>query len=356
MNIGFQRTANQQIFNETFHSAKDLVSYMGAMQGQDYAMAKWAIGCRLKAATSMQIEEAFNKGEIIRAHLMRPTWHFVSADDLYWMLQLTTPQIKTAVKHRFIHWGFDEKILHQAFDVIQKSLAGGCYKTRDELMIELQQAGVNTDEGRAYHLMLWAELEMVVCSGSLKGKAQTYALLHERIPVKLQLSWDEALAKLALKYFTAHAPATLQDFVWWSGLKITDARKGLELVKNNLCREKINDIDYWFPNNYKQPDVITSVAHFLPAFDEFVISYANRRDVLDKELGHRAISSNGVFKPIVELNGQVIGIWKRTLKKDSVLVEPQFFRPLLASEKEPVERAALLYAAFEEKKLLLKMK
>jgi len=355
MNIAHQRIINHQIAAPDFKDVSHLVSYMGAMQAQDFAMAKWALGCRLPSTNAQQVEDAFNSGKILRTHLMRPTWHFVAAEDLHWILDLTVPQIKTTVKPRFVNWGFNDKILSDAFDVIQKSLSGGNHKTRKELQADLFQANITPDEGRLYHLMLWAELEKVVCSGRLKGKEQTYALLDEWVPCKKTCHREEALAMLALKFFTSHAPATLADFIWWSGLKTTDARSGLELIKNNLCYEKINDIDCWFPNNYKAPDVTSQTAILLPAFDEFVIAYKNRSEVLNPDWGKTAISSNGIFKPLIVINGQVIGIWKRSFKKDIVLVELHFFRPLAVGENELIEKAALHYAHFEGKKLELKI-
>lgn len=355
MNIAHQRIINQQIVIPDFKDACHLVSYMGAMQAQDFAMAKWAIGCRVPNTNAQQVEDAFNSGKILRTHLMRPTWHFAAAEDLHWILDLTVPQIKAVVKPRFVNWGFDDKILSEAFDVIQKSLSGGNHKTRKELQADLFQANITPDEGRLYHLMLWAELEKVVCSGRLKGKEQTYALLDEWVPCKKTFHREEALAMLAMRFFTSHAPATLADFIWWSGLKTTDARSGLELIKENLCHEKISGADYWFPNNYKEPDVISPTAILLPAFDEFVIAYKNRSAVLNPDWGKTAISSNGIFKPLIVINGQVMGIWKRSLKKDSVLVELHFFRSLAVGEKELVEKAAWHYAHFEGKKLELKM-
>ena len=94
------RMNNQQIEGSSMNTAQELVGWMGAMQAQDYAMAKWAIGQRLPVSTDASVEAAYNRGDILRTHLMRPTWHFVSADDIFWMLDLTAPRIKQALKAR----------------------------------------------------------------------------------------------------------------------------------------------------------------------------------------------------------------------------------------------------------------
>jgi hypothetical protein len=347
------RIRAQKLQGSAFKSVKEVVAHMGAMQAQDFAMALWALGVRTANPTKPDVENAFDKGEILRTHLMRPTWHFVAADDIYWMLELTAPQIKIAARTRYIFWGFNEDILRRAFDRIQNVLAGGQAKTREELMLDLQQAGINTDEGRSYHLMLWAELEQVVCSGPLKGKEHTYTLLEERVPQKNILSKEEALYKLALRFFTSHAPATLADFVWWSGLKTTDARKALQSIEKEMETFQHNGVLHYFP---KDSQSITSTPHalFLPAFDEYVIAYKDRSLILNPDWGKYAISNNGVFKPIIVLDGQVVGIWKRSFKKESVVVEPELFKSLNASEQKLLEQAAGKYAAYEGKSLIYK--
>lgn len=220
-------------------------------------------------------------------------------------------------------------------------------------MAELVKAGINTDEGRSYHMMLWAELEGIVCSGAVAGKEQTYALLDERVLHKTTLSKEEALHKLALAYFTSHAPASLADFVWWSGLKTSDARKALHSIQSQVSQVKINSSEYYFPKDLS-PTTNTS-AYFLPAYDEFVIAYRDRSQLLKPEWNANAISSNGIFKPVIVLNGQVIGIWKRTLKKDSAIIEAQLFTSVSKSELKQLEDAAEKYAYYEGKKLLFRI-
>ncbi|MBT34262.1 MAG: hypothetical protein CMO01_31745, partial [Thalassobius sp.] len=230
IDIARARMFTQQITQTQFKTVTELVDWMGAMQAQDAAMVNWAMAQRVSDSTELDVRKALDAGEIIRTHLMRPTWHVVTASDIYWMLELTGPQILTANKGRHKQLELDEKTIAKSNDILVKNLEGGKHLTREEIIVELQNAGINTSENRASHLFMCAELEGIICSGKMNGKKQTYALLPERVPQKNLLIQEEALATLAKKYFASHGPATLKDFIWWSGLKVRDAKKALELI------------------------------------------------------------------------------------------------------------------------------
>jgi hypothetical protein len=345
------RLRNQQLAATTFKTAKDLVGWMGAMQAQDYNQAKWAIGVRLPHLTEKLIESAFNNGEIIRTHLMRPTWHFVSADDIYWILELTAPQIKSTTKSRNRDLELTEAVLKRSQEILARALEGNQTMTREELNIYLNHAGIATDLQRLSHIMMEAEINGLICSGGIKEKKQTYALLTERVPVKKTLQKEEALAQLAEKYFLSHGPATLSDFVWWSGLPVAEARKGLEMSKSALISKTIGSETYWFAGNITIPATLPDSIYLLPAFDEFLISYKNRSAVITLEDHRKAISDNGIFRPVVLVNGQISGLWKRTVKKDTIIIEPEYFRPHNKKEKLLIGKAAETFGHFSGKKV-----
>jgi hypothetical protein len=324
-NIASSRLASQQVSGTDFDSAGDLVSWMGAMQAQDYPMAKWAIGIRLKEATNKTIEEAIAKGDIIRTHVLRPTWHFVSPKDIYWMLQLTAPHIKASMRSRHKELGLDEKILARSNRIIEKSLSRGNHLTRTELVSTLPKGKADTTAERVTHMLLTAELDGIICSGATRGKKITYGLLAERVPTRSVLSRDEALAMLAARYFSSHGPATIQDFAWWSGLPAGDARRALDMVKENFVSETIGTQTFWLSDSFATINRPSPSVYLLPAFDEYVISYKDRSACLPLQHYDQTISINGIFRAPVVINGQVLGTWKRTLKKNKTLVETEFF-------------------------------
>lgn len=352
--ISHIRLRNQQIAGTNIKTTKELVGWMGAIQAQDYNQAKWAIGVRMPYLTEEQIESAFNQGEIIRTHLMRPTWHFVSADDIYWMLELTAKQIKSAMKSRNRDLGLTEAVLGKSHEILIKSIQGNRSLTREEISGHLNQAGISTDENRLSHILMEAEIDQIVCSGGIRGKKQTYALLAERVPIKKTFSKEEALAILAKKYFASHSPATLPDFIWWSGLPVADARKALEMNKSTLISETVGEDTYWFADSISPASSLPYTVYLLPAFDEYLISYKNRSAAITADHHSKAISNNGIFRPVVVVNGQISGLWKRTLKKDTVLIELDHFRPHNQTEKRLIENAAETFGYFSGKKIELK--
>jgi len=335
IDISFLRLVNQQIVGSKCRTAKEIVAWMGAMQAQDYAMVKWAMGVRLPDTTEKAIDSAIDKGEIIRTHLLRPTWHFVSADDIYWMLNLTAPHIKTTTKSRDNELGLSEIIFQKSNSIFAKALSGNKQLSREELISELEKASIATDENRAYHLFMRAELDGIMCSGR-NANTRTYALLSERVPQPKPITRDEALARLAERYFTSHCPATLQDFVWWSGLPVRDAKHALEMIKPKFVTETIGTQAYLLTNSFSVPKFDKDLIHLLPAYDEFLISYRDRAASLPFSEHNKVVSNNGLFRPIVVLNSQVTGVWKRTTRKNTILIEPTYFQPLSNETKKRI--------------------
>ena len=334
------RLITQQIAGTKFKSPKEIVSWMGAMQAQDYRMAKWGIGLRTPKATEKIVEDAINKGEIIRTHLLRPTWHFLSSDDIYWMLELTAPRLKVFQRSREKQIGLTEKIFTKSNLVIEKVLRDGKHLTRAELLAELGKAKIATDNFKSSHILFRAEIEGIICSGITKTKQTTYALLSERVLENKKLNKDEALSKLAKKYFESHCPATLQDFIWWSGLTVSDAKLAFEMIKSDFISEKIESQTYLFPNSFSIPKKFKEAVYLLPAFDEFLISYKVRTAAIAFENHRHAFSNNGIFWPTIVINGQVRGIWKRIIKKDKIVMETNFFERPDENINVLVEKAA----------------
>ena len=313
------RLKNQQLAETKFFEPEKLVSHFGAMQAQDYAMAKWAIGLRTEK-TEKEIEEAINQGKIIRTHILRPTWHFVAAEDIFWMLELTAPSLKKLVTSAAVKMGL-EYSLNAYNKKLQKLLSSNNHLTREEIMLELDVKTGIANNISPVIIMMNAELEGIVCNGIMRGKKFTYALLEERVKYKnSKIGKEEALAKLASKYFNSHGPATIQDFSWWSGLSLTNSRLALESIKSELSSFQIESNIYWF-YEVSISNKNESLVHLLPAFDEFLISYKDRTASIALEHQPLAFTKNGIFNPVIVINGKVEGTWKRSIKKETVKIE-----------------------------------
>ncbi|MBK8425790.1 MAG: AlkZ family DNA glycosylase [Lewinellaceae bacterium] len=340
------RLQNQHITHPSLLTIGKIAAWMGATQAQDYTHAKWALGLRLPGTKDADVEAAIDRGEIIRTHLLRPTWHFVAAEDLRWMLALSAPQINAIMASTNRLMGLDEAIFARCNDIIAKTLEDGQHLTREELMSELEKAGIATNDFRAAHIMMRAEQEGIVCNGSRRGKQFTYALIDERIPASNIYSRPDAIAELARRYFRSHAPATLHDFQWWSGLKMTDARKGLEAVQPTLVQETIDKQTYWMPHDFQERKTDAPTLHLLPAFDEYLVSYKDRSASLHSSRKEHTITKNGIFKPVVVQNAWVHGIWQRSFKKDKVAVDYVFFEEAGEVDAALLEEAVQRFSGF----------
>jgi hypothetical protein len=241
--------------------------------------------------------------------------------------------------------GLTEAIFSKSRKIIEKMLRDGNHATREEIIPALNKAGIDTDENRASHIFMEMELDGLICSGKMKNGKQTFALLDERAPQMKSFDKEEALAMLAERYFQSHCPATLDDFAWWSGLSKTDAKRALEMVKSKFVSEMVDGQMYWLSESLPKPSK-QATAYLLPAYDEFIISYKDRSATLTFENHKRAVSVNGIFTPVIVVDGETIGIWKRTLKKESVVVEMEYFGEPSASVKGLVEGCVGMYAEF----------
>ena len=318
---------------------------MGAVQAHEYTDSKWALALRMRQASDAMVERAFASGSILRTHVMRPTWHFVTPADIRWMLALTAPRVSAAISSYNRRLELDAAVFRRSRHLIAAALRGGAQLTRQELKAVLDRGGIQADSvQRLAFIVMQAELDGVICSGARRGKQFTYALLDERVPAVPALSRDQALAELTRRYFTSHGPAQLRDFAWWSGLTVTDARAGLEMVAPTLAREIVDGRTYWFSSSTRTMRSQSHTAAVLPMYDEYLIAYKDRSAALNPARWNPFAARDSYMAPIV-VNGKVIGGWKRALKKNRLEISLMPFVRLAGAQQEtaPVgEKARVL--------------
>lgn len=337
-----QRLHNQKLSAPSFRKAVDVVRWFGAVQSQDFEAAKWALALRMRSATNDTIEDVFNHGEILRTHVMRPTWHFVARDDVRWLLELTAARVNLRCGPGYRMFELDEAVFKRSHKVLERALKNGKYLSRSELRRKLNEAGVAADHTvRMGHILIRAELDRVVCSGPRVGKQLAYALFDERVPETKPLDRDEALARLARLYFQSHGPATLQDFVWWSGLSTADAKLGLELVQRQLEKTSLGEKVYWNLRSGDTAPGSSPTAHLLPAFDEYFVAYKDRQPAFDPNDGKQSLTTSDTLGPTVIIDGTVAGQWKKAKS-----LEVKFTRALKKTERVAVDQATARYETY----------
>lgn len=339
--IVYQRLHNHKLSSSTLQQPADVVRWLCAVQAQDFNAAKWALALRMRKATNALIEDAYDRGQILRTHVLRPTWHFIAPTDIRWLLKLTAPRVNVRSGPNYRKYELDEKLFQRSNKAMATALKREKHLTRAELKTALNRAGVAADDPiRLVHILLRAELDAVICSGPRRGKQFTYALFDDRVPPSRALTHDEALAELTDRYFTSHGPATLADFVWWSGLTTNDARRGITLLDHGLEKASVDETIYWTgsaPAQRPKPS-----AHLLPAFDEYNVAYKNRRLVFDS-----ANTTNwDALGPTILIDGRITGTWKGTVEKNNLTITLNPSRPLNRREQSALTAAAEQYATF----------
>lgn len=324
-----------------------VVAWLGAVQAQEYPAGLWALGLRVPGTTEAHIESAIANRAIIRTWPMRGTLHFVAAADVHWMLRLLTPRVIARSAGRYRQLELDDKVFTRCRTCIVDALQGGKRLTRPEMYQLLERAGVATTGSRGLHILGHLAQQGLICFGPREGKQHTFVLLEEWVPRAGVLEGEEALAELALRYFTGHGPATLADFVWWSGLTTTEAKAGLRSVESHLVRETIDGQTYWFSPAVNPTATTSLTTHLLPVYDEYTVAYRDRSAVLDPLYARQA--GNGIFSPCVLVDGQVAGTWRRTVKKEAVRIHTKLFAPLPPASEQALSGAVRRYGQFVEK-------
>ena len=354
LDIARQRLFNQHLAAAPFEKPHEVVDCLVAVQSQDYAGAKWALGLRLpQDAHDADVDRAFNAGSILRTHVLRPTWHFVTPADIRWLLALTAPRVHAVNAHRYHELELDSATLKRSHRVLSKALRDGKLLTRDELRAALQQAKIAADGQRLAYIVMSAELDGLICSGPRRGKQFTYALLDTRAPSARALEHDEALAELARRYFVSRGPATVQDFAKWSGLTSADAKRGLEAVKDQLQHEPLNGNDYWFTSSASAAQRASPTAYLLSVYDEYLSSYKDRSAINDAETGVKLFMMGNALTYVVVVDGQIVGTWKRALGKDEVIIRIEYLSRMTQAQTRAVAIAAQRYGEFLQKSVVL---
>jgi hypothetical protein len=346
--IALLRLQQQGLSQPEFKRPGEVVGWLGAVQAQDYGAAKWGVAMRTQGLTDTDLDNAFDNGAILRTHVMRPTWHFVRPADIRWMQALTAARVNAANAYYYRRLELDEAVFARSNAILASALQGGHYLTRDELGTLLREAGIDTqDRMRLTYLVLRSELDAVICSGPRRGKKFTYALLEERAPQAKVLDYEKALEELTRRYFNGHGPATVQDFVWWSGLTVADAEVGLEMVGSHLEQVVIDEQTYWFSNSMPGVRDPSPSGFLLPNYDEYIIGYTDRSAAFDvRNTKMENPREEIVFNHTILIDGRVAGTWKRSFMKGQVLLEARPFASLSAAEEAALLRAVRRYGEF----------
>jgi hypothetical protein len=334
---------------EPLPDAAAVVRWLGAVQSQDYGPAKWSVAMRTTGLLDATLDQALADGTIVRTHALRPTWHFVLPEDIRWLQQVTGPRVHAFNAYYYRQFELDDALLETCATLIGDALTGGNQLTRRQVAGLLAGAGVIASGPRLAYILMYAELEQIVCSGALAGRQHTYGLLDERAPEARILDPDEALAELTLRYFTSHGPATVKDFRWWSSLTVSEIQRGLELVGDAIDHADVGDLRYWFaPGAVPAADGAEPAVHLLQPYDEYIVGYVESKFLLNTDAAAQQDlpPRPGAYNNVILLGTQVAGRWKRTIQRDTVHVDAVLYHPFTAAQKESLHAVVAAHGSF----------
>lgn len=343
IDIAAIRLAGQQISSSRFHSAGALVAHLGAMQAQDHASALWAIGLRVPGTNQATVRAAIADKSVVRSWLLRGTLHIASGADLRWMLALLGERNIAGAAGRHRQLGLDDQVFAASRKHLIKALQGGHTLTRNALFALLQEQGIATAGQRGLHILWRLAQEGLLCFSDHIGKQPAFALLDEWLPAAgASMQREHALAELAARYIRSHGPATVADFAWWSGLTLSEARRGIAAASGLVARRQ-GEADYWMAEGALDAAADRSGVYLLPGFDEYLLGYKDRSAVLPAAHAPRIVpGGNGVFKAMLLIDGQIAGTWRR---EDGDIV-PEAFAPLKRAHQKGLAAAAKRYLQF----------
>ncbi|HEY7813591.1 MAG TPA: winged helix DNA-binding domain-containing protein [Nakamurella sp.] len=353
--LGPIRLRRQGLWSPTAPDATTVLGALAAMQGQEFAYALWALAQRVRPAdrpSQADMLAAFDRGDILRTHVLRPTWHLVLPQDIRSLLRLTTPRLRKQLAFYDRQLGLDRAELDRSQRVLAAQVADGRHRTRRELAGALKAAGVEASGQRLGHLMMHAEFDEVLISGAMAGKQQTYAAFEERVPaderpVDPSIDTGAALAALAGRYVATRAPVTAKDFAAWASLTVTQARAGLETA--GCVREKLDDLTLYRPPN-GGPDRTAAArsprVDLLQGYDEMIMSYGESRGAIIPDGAALPVLNWDNYLHAVMIDGILAGHWRHQIAANDAVVQVQPIRPWSAAERRAVAAAVADYGRY----------
>jgi hypothetical protein len=339
-----RRFHSQHLSGPPLSNVPEVVDHLCCVQSQDYLGAKWSVGQRIKNGTDAAIDRALNDGTILRTHILRPTWHFVTPADIGWILALTGPHVLRANKGMERKLGLDAKLLARCERLVGEALEGGAHKTRDELGEVLRRNGIEATGHRLAYIVMAFELTGFICSGALTGKKQTHALMVERAPKTRRMARDEAVAELLRRFFVGHSPATLKHFCWWSQLTQKEAKPALAEIRKEFEVEVKGGVE-WFGRPRKGRAPATSRAWFIPEYDEALVGSPDMgvaRLAADRRIG----KSSAVYDRPAFVDGTVVGTWKRSFEGKGAALEVALLGKIGGEGRKALEAECDVYSRF----------
>jgi len=340
------RLRSQHLVTPHAPGAAGAVAHLLAVQAENPSQSAWAVAARTAAPDAEDLNLLLASGSVIRTHVLRPTWHYVSADDVAWLINVTAPRVRRSADHVMREvFGLARSDAEAAAEVVLDVLGEGRPLDRATVAARLADRGRELTGQQLMMLLADLELQCLVCSGPPADGHHTYALFADRIPHPRRLDREEALAELALRYVTGHGPVTERDLAYWATLTLGDARAGLRAVADRLASFEHRDRTFWhLPDQSPPSGAEDPRGHLLQVLDETYRGYQDSRWVLDAAGAVPRGRETAIGMALVD--GQLVASMKRTVSAAKVTFALQAHDSWRPEHLAPIEQAAARYGAF----------
>ncbi len=340
------RLRSQHLVSPHAESPAAVIRSLLAVQAENPGQAAWAIAGRTQHPEASELEALLDQGSVVRTHVLRPTWHFVAAEDIGWLLELTAPRVRPLIVRQLTEThGLVGGRLDRATSVVLQALSEQPDQSREQLADCLRGHGVEPHGQMVMLLLALLELDRLICSGRRLEGTHTYAAFADRVPSARRLDRDEALAELALRYFTGHGPATERDLAYWATLTLSDVRRGLTQVRGRLASFDHDGRTFWHaPGDPPPAKRLAPAGHLLQILDEVYRGYQDSRMVLDSEGLVPSGRETAIGMALVD--AQMVAGMKRSVGRRVVFEITPYNGKLRPSHHSSVEHAAARYAEF----------
>jgi hypothetical protein len=340
------RLRSQRLVGEGYADAETVVREHLCVQAENPAQSAWAVAARTVAPDPADLDAALADGRVLRTHVIRPTWHYATADDLVWLLELTAPRVRATFSEQLerLH-GLTPTVVDRLGSLVSEALAGDRHLTRPQVADVLAAEGHELTGMALMHLLGDLEQQGLVCSGAPAGPTHTYALLEERIPRPRRPDREEALAELALRYVGGHGPSTVRDLAYWATLTPADAKAALASVADRLATFDHDGRTYWHrPDEEPPARAAEPRAHLLQILDEMYRGFQESRMVIDAA-GAVPRGRESAIGMVLH-DGQLVASMKRSTTPRVVTFDVAPYASWSPGMLEDAEAAAAAYGAF----------
>jgi DNA glycosylase AlkZ-like len=337
--IAVTRLRRQRLWGAPLGSAAEVVGWLAAVQAQDFFGSKWGLAQRISGTDEAAMDGAFASGEILRTHLLRPTWHFVTPADIRGLLALTGPRVHARSATMYRRVGADTDTMRRVEAVVQRELTGRAV-SRPAVQQAIADAGVDVSVPmRMSHLLMHLELDGMICSGPRIGNQFSYRLLDDIVGVPAHLDLTAVAVDLALRYVRSRGPATAHDMATWSGLTVTACRAALADNRPALVESTVDGVTYWDAAEPAAERPHPPRALLLSIYDEYIAGYRDRVGAVDPADITRLRLMGNDLTGVVTLDARLVGTWKRRTTGDGLAVVVSPFHDLADDELATVEEA-----------------